>query len=300
MPRLDRFVDPVHKGIDKMKHLMEDGYDSVMPQQTSQSWIASWFSRPSSHHPIASRFGAKIGEKVADTFSGGQHYGRHEPGVFQKMMGYEEEGLLQRFLYNVEEILYNSGQGVFMFVAYPLFMALFVSSWAHRQVRNNRAYFDRLTLPSTIPPDWLYDPMWITVLSLMGYASWLVFLEGGFGNWFALGCYNLAVTSLCSWPILFFNLTDTVVPPIVASLLSLLSLTTCALFFSHSTLAGLYLIPATLWFTYMTTVNWQLYFANRGVTRPTGPKEKGRTSIDINDVGTAAILSQPYEAKKVR
>jgi tryptophan-rich sensory protein len=279
---------------------MEDGYDSIHHQPAQpESWFSSWFSRPSSYHPTASRFGAKIGEKVAETFTGTHHAGHHEPGLFQKMMGYEEEGLLQRFLYNVEETIIHSGQGVFMFVAYPLFMALFISSWAHRHVRNNRTYFDRITLPTTIPPDWLYDPMWITVLTLMGFASWLIFQEGGFGNWMELGLYNLLVTSLCAWPILFFNVTDSVAPPIVASLLSVLTLITGAFFFRHSTLAGVYMIPATLWISYMTVVNWQMFAQNRGIAKPVGAKEKGDLSL-ASTATKEAVSSEAREARKAR
>lgn len=55
---------------------------------------------------------------------------------------------------------------------------------------------------------WLYDPMWTVVLTSMGYSAWLVFEEGGFGNWLSLGVYNTALMMLVAWPLVFFSLHD--------------------------------------------------------------------------------------------
>jgi tryptophan-rich sensory protein len=310
MPRLDRFVDPLHRGLDYVKHAAEDVYDYGAPQQ--RSTFASWFggsSEPTKHKmkEYAGRGIGNIGQKVSEAFGGhdrGHYRGHrgHDEGMLKRGMDYghhyfeEEPGFFRRTLDFVEHELLGSTLGPLLFVAYPLVLGLFISSWAHRQIRVNRAWYDKINLPANIPPAWLYDPVWTMVLTCMGYASWLVFEENGFGSWLTLGIYNSAVLALVSWPVLFFNYHDNVFAPILATVLTGLMMLTNTLFFTQSISAGLLFIPATLWVSYMTVVNWQVYQKNAGLLRGEhAAKEKGEWPW-----ASTAATHEPKEAKKVR
>jgi len=303
MPRLDRFVDPVHRGIDRVKHMMEDTYDYGAPQQ--RSGISSWFSGSSRSQPstLGRMAGSNIGKRMADTFTGGRSGYGSGYGYGQHGYGYDDESIFTKAINFIEHNIFGSTLGPLAFVAYPLALGLFVSAWAHKQVRNNRAWYDKISLPRNIPPAWLYDPTWTLALTAMGYASWLFFENNG--SWLTLGLYGFTVMTLFTWPVLFFTLHDSIIAPLVATLASVLMLTTDILFFVDDTMAGLLFLPATAWVMYMTIINWQVYTSNAGLSRvgsTAGVKEKGDwpwSSTATSGVGSVATPVEA-QAKKVR
>jgi len=106
MPRLDRFVDPLHRGVDYMKHRMEDAYDAMPGQHYQQrpSGFMSWLTGKSHEEPYAQ----KLGNKVVEAFQRGRHamdygdYGRH------RGFGYEDEGFLSKLTHSFEDSIFNS------------------------------------------------------------------------------------------------------------------------------------------------------------------------------------------------
>lgn len=313
MPRLDRFVDPLQHGIDYMKHRVEDIYDTA-PQK--QGFFANLFGRGRSSQPSYTQqlgqMGArKFGQKVAEAFTGGPSYGQrgygygygqgqahHRGGLFGG--GYHEEpGFFEAPFQYIENSIYNSTIGPLLFVAWPLILGLFISSWAHKQIRTNRSWYDKITLPTNVPPSWLYDPMWTVVLTSMGYSAWLVFEEGGFGNWLSLGVYNTALMMLVAWPLVFFSLHDSVLAPILGTVLTITMAITSGLFFIYSGTASFLMSLATLWVGYMTIVNWQVYNKNANLTRVGKEKSDWPWSATTGASATAAP-TETREAKKVR
>jgi len=287
--RLDRFVDPLQHGIDYIKHRAEDMYDTAVPQQKS-SWFSNLFGRSlyqetPSYASQMGQYGArKIGKKVAQAFTGSGYDRQHQGGLFSgygqqhqgrsMFGGYEEEpSFFSHPIEYLEHSVFNSTIGPLLFVAWPLVLGLFISSWAHKQIRTNRAWYDKITLPSNVPASWLYDPMWTVVLTAMGYASYLVFEEGGMGSWITLGLYNLGLLLLVAWPLVFFSLHDTVAAPILASFLTLIMGVTTGVFAIYSGTASFLMALATGWIAYMTVVNWQVYYKNAGLSRV--GREKG-------------------------
>jgi tryptophan-rich sensory protein len=301
-----------------MKHRVEDMYDQGVPQQKS-SWFSNLFGGSRSYQQQPSytsqmgQYGArKLGKKIAQTFTGYGHpqqhggmfsgYGQHRGGG---MFGYgeEEPSLFEHPLEWIENSVFNRTLGPLVFVAWPLMLGLFISSWSHKQIRNNRAWYDKITLPSNFPSSWLYDPMWTVVLTGMGYASYLVFEEGGFGNWLSLGAYNLSLMMLIAWPLTFFSLHDSVAAPVLASILTGFLGITSILFFFQSGVAGFLMTLATAWVGYMTIVNWQVYSRNAGLSRV--GKEKGdwpwsSTATSGVSAAGAAVPVEARDAKKVR
>jgi len=150
-----------------------------------------------------------------------------------------------------------------VFVAFPLILGLFISSWVHKRIRVNRAAFDKISVPNNLPPSWLYDPMWTVALTCMGYASWMIYNQGGFGEWLALSFYNMSLFLLCAWPVLFFGYNESQLPPaLCATLLTINSIVTMGLFYAKNAAAGSLMIPAVLWIGYMTVLNWQVFLRN--------------------------------------
>jgi tryptophan-rich sensory protein len=304
----------MHRGLDYVKHRMEDAYDTT--PQTSGNWFTNLFSRqqPSYAQQMGTYGARKIGQKVAETFTG-RDYGHQQRGLFGGrqygqsggMFGYgheEEPSFFSAPLEYLEHNVFNSTIGPLMFVAWPLILGLFISSWAHKQIRTNRAWYDKISLPLNVPPSWLYDPMWTVVLTAMGYASWLVFEEGGFGNWLSLGLYNFGLMMLVSWPLVFFSLHDTIAAPILGTILTGILGLTSVIFGFYSITASLLMSFATAWVGYMTIVNWQVYSKNTGLSRVSGTKEKGEwpwssTATSGVSAGVTPVEAR-FEAKKVR
>jgi len=114
MPRLDRFVDPLHRGMDYVKHRFEDAMPHDYPHQpaSATSGFMSWLTGK----PREETYAQKLGGKVADAFQRGRHafddggdyhYGRHRGfmGAFE-----EEPGIFQRAIYFMEDNVLNSAQ----------------------------------------------------------------------------------------------------------------------------------------------------------------------------------------------
>jgi len=194
-----------------------------------------------------------------------------------------------------------------VFVALPLILGLFISAWVHKTVRQNRPFFDKISVPRNVPPSWLYDPMWTVALTCMGYASWLVYNKGGFGEWLALSFYNTGLALLAAWPFLFFGYTENqLLPALCASLLTINTIVTMGLFYAKSAAAGSLMIPAVLWIGYMTIFNWQVFNLNKGkfgtgLGLGKGKEETWPWSQPTATAGaTTSTVAGEREAKKIR
>lgn len=118
MPRLDRFVDPMHRGLDYVKHRMEDAYDTT--PQASGNWFTNLFKKqePSYAQQFGSYGARKLGQKVAETFTG-RDYGHQRSGLFGRshgsgMFGYgheEEPSFFSQPLEYIEHNIFNSTIG---------------------------------------------------------------------------------------------------------------------------------------------------------------------------------------------
>jgi len=282
----EKVVEPLAKAAHEAKGYAE-GAAGVPPGQTAKSAFE--------------HMGERIKEKAVET---GQ---KILPESLQEKLGISEVSFGGRVLNFFERSILGRP---LVFVAFPLILGLFISAWVHRRIRFNKAQLDKIALPNNVPPSWLYDPAWTIALTCMGYASWLIYEQGGWGEWLALGFYNMSLFLLAVWPVLFFHysIDNQFLPAVCATLLSINTLITAGLFFSKNATAGALMIPAVLWIGYMTITNWQAVSLNRsmqkgvpsGLTAGQKGKEETWPWTAAQPSATVAATGASAEAKKTR
>jgi len=127
---------------------------------------------------------------------------------------------------------------------------------------NIETWYASLEKPSFTPPDWLFAPAWITLYTLMGIASFLVWQKRQFPRarsalFFYLG--QLLFNAL--WSIVFFGMQSPFLGFLIIIILWLLIIVTALKFWKAEKIAGLLFIPYILWVSFAAVLNfaiWQL------------------------------------------
>jgi tryptophan-rich sensory protein/vacuolar-type H+-ATPase subunit H len=241
-------------------------------EQAKPSKIASWISEETSKAAETVKEGAKdIYEKVVGEGS----------DVKTKGARTVEEGYsyLNSFFTSLKDNVLNRP---LLFIVIPLVLAVGIASWAKNRQRFRRDLFGKPVAPLQPPPSMTYVPLWTVVITLMGYASWLVFDQAKSGKWLTLGAFDLTVVGLLLWPIAHFNLGGGIIPPIISAVTTVISLITNVLFFRVNTTAGTLMTAGSAWIAYMTAINWEQFMNEPGtVTKKDeplipGPNDEGR------------------------
>ncbi|XP_055845817.1 translocator protein [Episyrphus balteatus] len=152
-----------------------------------------------------------------------------------------------------------------------------------RITKNNlENWYRHLKFPSYRPPNWIFGPMWTSLYSGMGYASYLVWRDGGgFGGdaQLPLIAYGAQLALNWAWTPIFFGQHN-----IFGALIELLALTATSsvcglLFYKTNKVAGLIFIPYVAWLSFASLLNYDVYKLNRGdkdkkaIEAPTSKKE---------------------------
>lgn len=124
-------------------------------------------------------------------------------------------------------------------------------------------WYYQLRFPPFQPPDWVFTPMWIVVLSLLAWATWKVVSADGNrpSMKLALALYGAQCVLNAGWSLLFFTLQR---PDAALWELLVLDVTLALMVFAYarvSKMAGLLLTPYLVWLLFATAINgWIVQF----------------------------------------
>ena len=140
------------------------------------------------------------------------------------------------------------------------FAAGAVGAWASASAA---IFYGQLVQPEWAPPAWLFGPVWSALYFFMGVAAWLVWRRKGFaGARTALYVFiaQLVANALWSWLFFAWRLGGLAFAEIL--LLWTLIALTIGLFWAHSRLAALLLVPYLAWVSFAAALNFTLWRSN--------------------------------------
>ncbi|KAK7483215.1 hypothetical protein BaRGS_00025508 [Batillaria attramentaria] len=132
--------------------------------------------------------------------------------------------------------------------------------------RNRAQWFDLLKKPAWKPPDRVFAPMWTFLYSSMGYASYLVWRDGGGFSGAAmkpLTVYGAQLVLNWAWTPIFFGLRS-----LKWGLVEMVGLwgavaATIYTFYPVSRVAAGLLVPYLGWLTLATTLTYTMWRDNK-------------------------------------
>ncbi|XP_046481156.1 translocator protein [Neodiprion pinetum] len=142
-----------------------------------------------------------------------------------------------------------------------------LGGWAGSLIttKNIKPWYETLRKPNWRPPNWAFGPVWTTLYCGMGYASYLVWRDGGGFEGdarYPLISYGINIGLNWAWTPIFFgakSLKWSFYEILV--LLGSTAVTTVA-FFKVNETAGYLLIPYLAWGTLATALNYVVYRDN--------------------------------------
>jgi len=124
------------------------------------------------------------------------------------------------------------------------------------------SWYQYLVKPGFNPPNWLFGPVWVSLYTLMGVASWLVWKRNKrMGVELKVFLIHLLFNSL--WLILFFGLQRPGWAFLEILLLWLMILYLTIKFYSLVKWAGWLMVPYFLWVSFASFLNYYIWQLNR-------------------------------------
>lgn len=128
--------------------------------------------------------------------------------------------------------------------------------------RNNlRPWYENLKKPGMRPPNWAFGPVWTSIYSSIGYASYLVYKEGGgFGGpaKLPLILYGTNLLANWAWTPIFFGAKQLNLALYEINLITATAVATGYMFYQIKPLAGYLFIPYVAWLGIATWLNYSI------------------------------------------
>jgi benzodiazapine receptor len=149
-----------------------------------------------------------------------------------------------------------------------------------------KGWYKTLRKPSWTPPDWLFGPVWTALYTAMGYASYLVWKEGG-GS-LPLTLYGIQLVMNLAWSPLFFKKHEIGFALLdITALLGVLG-ATIVQFNKVSPTASYLLLPYLAWTSYATALTASIYKKNPQARGSQSKKARKQVEDAANTVSDKA------------
>ncbi|XP_056634876.1 translocator protein-like [Diorhabda sublineata] len=129
-----------------------------------------------------------------------------------------------------------------------------------------KPWLENLKRPNWRPPNWVFGPVWTTLYSGMGYASYLVYRDGEGFNGAAklpLIVYGTNLAANWAWAPIFFGKKDLQLALIEMQLINGTAIGMAYLFYKINPTAGYLIVPYCLWMGIATALNYCLWRDNK-------------------------------------
>ena len=124
--------------------------------------------------------------------------------------------------------------------------------------------YAQLAKPSWAPPTWLFAPVWVTLYTLMGTATYLIWsYTGGSLRSRALGIFGVQLALNALWTPIFFGLQQFGLALFVILVYWLGVAATVSVYGLLVPLAGWLVVPLWLWVTFATALNAAIWWLAR-------------------------------------
>ena len=124
-------------------------------------------------------------------------------------------------------------------------------------------WYTEINKPEWNPPGWVFAPVWSTLYLMMGISVWLVWKNSGIQkSKIALGWFLFHLVLNVIWSLLFFGLHQPGWAFIEIVFLWLAIVIAIVLFYRHSKLAAVLLVPYLLWVSFASFLNYTLWSMN--------------------------------------
>jgi len=127
-----------------------------------------------------------------------------------------------------------------------------------------KEWYRGIAKPSWTPPNAVFGPVWTALYLMMAVAAWRVWAREGFTKArlpLAVFFVHLAVNA--AWTVFFFGMRSPGLALADILVLWVLIVLLIALFWRHSRLASLLLVPYFLWVSFATALNAAIFWMNR-------------------------------------
>lgn len=126
------------------------------------------------------------------------------------------------------------------------------------------AIYERLVQPSWAPPGWLFAPVWTTLYTLMGTATYLIWRRcRGTARRDALIVFGVQLALNVSWTPVFFGAQRYGLAVIVISFVLAAVTAMMIMYWRRVRLAGALVVPLWLWVGFATVLNAAIWSLNR-------------------------------------
>ncbi|GBG79811.1 hypothetical protein CBR_g30074 [Chara braunii] len=124
-------------------------------------------------------------------------------------------------------------------------------------------WYTKLKKPWFTPPNWAFPVVWMTLFTLMGIASWRIWLQGGFAAQACpLGLYAFQLVLNFFWSPIFFGLHLMGWALLEISILWGSVVACIVAFYKVDPIAGYLLVPYIMWLSLASLLNYSIWAEN--------------------------------------